>query len=312
MLRKYEVQGRVRTLAKLYLDRKVVVRGYTFCQWEYLNGAPKGGGWHVRAEIEAENIDKCIAKFQSDLIDLTDRIAFLSQCYAACEEEPYLILPLQENQEQEFFYSYSSERGATGLHFNDDEAAALKNLEGYQPGGNVFRLLREATNSPWFYTRFSMLAASLEAIAGSTSRPLEMSVREFIAQSILKDAALTNDIFKYRDGLRNQVLHGSRIDETRHGGIDYIRKIHDCIKRYFQETHGITLNDRVKNPMRHPSENYVNWCGWVKPVASSYEVDLRELWKLSKRIFRSEPGDDENALPFNDVFQFLIETPNHE
>tara|TARA_R110001606_G_scaffold396439_1_gene570557 strand:- start:973 stop:1908 length:936 start_codon:yes stop_codon:yes gene_type:complete len=304
----FEVQGRIRTLAKLYSGQEFKVRGISFSQWAFNNYDPSGGGWHAHAMIEANSLEECGEKFQKDLLELTDRIAFVSQCYTACESEPYMITPRNENPQNLFFYCHTSNRKATGLGFGKTEQEALVKLEEYEVRGNAFRLLREAINAPWFYTRFSMLVAALEAMAGENEFGDKIvRNKKYIRDVILKDVALEKDIFTFQDGLRNQVLHGKWIDENRHANKDYISMIFLAIKKYFASHHDVTLNDKIINPMRNPSENFEIWRGWLKPMDTSEKLELREIWELSKRFFRHR--QDENASEFTQKFEILIEPP---
>lgn len=303
MNKTFQVQGRIRTLAKLYPGSEFEIRGYSFNQWSFNRSAPSGGGWHVMTTLEAKNLEDCRSKFFKELIDLTDRIAFVSQCYAACEDEPYLIFPNDSNAEKQFFYHFSNERKATGLWFSQNEQDALNKLEEYPVRGNAFRLIREATNAPWFYTRFSMLAAALEAIAGERGMNNAVRNKEYIQDVILRDGELEKNIFAFGDGLRNQVLHGKWIDEELHGGKSYIAEIHSSIRNYFREHHGVSLNEKIVNPMRNPNENFNVWHGWLKPKAPNYEIDLREIWSLSKPYFRGIGGEE--STQFRSRFEII-------
>ncbi len=304
----YDVQGRIRTLAQLYSDWEFEIRGIHLSQWTFESGAPRGRGWLARAIIKADDVEAAYIRFQHDLTELTDRIAFVSQCYTAVEGESSLILPQENNPDRAFFFNFSFERGSSPLGFGLEQQAALARLEIYEERGNAFRLLREACNSPWFYTRFSMLVAALEALAGevNTDRgPIRNT--EYIRDVILKDEVLNDQIFKFRNGVRNQVLHGRKFEDSGADGGNIVDAIYDAIRRYFREEHDVHLEENVIRPMRNPTENFHGWRHWLKPRSPNTKIELKPIWELAKADHEPQPdGRDER---FYDLFTSLPNPP---
>ncbi len=217
-------------------------------------------------------------------------------------------MPLDGNPERQFYYKHSFMGKSAPLDFGPEELQALEKLEEYEERGNAFRLLREAANSPLFYSRFSMLVAALEAIAGEKigDRGPERN-REYIRDVILKDTKLERQLFKMRTGIRNQILHGQWIDENEHGGKDYIGKIYDAIRRYFRDNYNIVLEMDVVDPMRNPHENFLGWRQWLKPKSEEVVIDIKELWDMSVIDYENPKSVVGQGL--NDLYIFLVEPP---
>ena len=98
---------------------------------------------------------------------------------------------------------------------------SLENLERYDKN-EVFTYLRESTNAGSFTTRLAMLVAALEAIAGEMkNQKIRGTDKKYIAEKILKNSDLCDNIFKYGTGIRNQILHGHEINLEIHGETNY-------------------------------------------------------------------------------------------
>ena len=309
-MNRYEIQHRIRTLATLDQEEIFSFRGIEFRPWAFSSTSGSSGeAWHASTLIEAPDVETAFKKFRSALFPIVDRIGFISQCYTTVEYEPYLILKINDNPSRTFFTCFITERNAVPLDFGEKERMALENLDAYEEKGDVFRLLREATNSPWFYTRFIMLVAALEAIAGEEidRKGKKVTNHEYICDVILRDANLKDRIFKYEEGLRNQILHGHKIDTKEHANIDYIREIYRSILRYFQEQHNVVIRPDVMHPMRTPTENFSTWSGWLCPRNADEKIELRRVWELLKADFKLARTAEEERL--DDVFITVLEPP---
>jgi hypothetical protein len=164
-MNEYFIEHGIKTLARLY--EPFEFRGYRFEQWDYTPAhGPVGDAWRASKIMVARDIDDALRNFSLELASLIDRIAFVSQCFTMVEVQPFFILKLNENEDRVLFAYYSKERRGVPLHFSAKEQEALAELEKYEEKGDVFRLLRESTNATRFYTRFVMLVAALEAMAG--------------------------------------------------------------------------------------------------------------------------------------------------
>jgi hypothetical protein len=142
-----------------------------------------------------------------------------------------------------------------------------------------------------------MLASSLEGIAGE--RKTGETDHEYVKNTILKDEELHDKIFKYKDGIRNQLLHGKKVDSGMHGDTPYVEIVYRKIIEYFNENHGTKIKTNVKNPPRTLGLNYDMWRGWLTPFSDENQInidlesfgsmDLREATKDFKII--GEPTD---------------------
>lgn len=228
----------------------------------------KNNGWMVSKELTADNVDAAFEAFFSELYPLVDKLSFITQCYMLIEIEPFLV---RRTDRQEFFFRHSRERKPVPLHFGGNELESLRALERYGERGNAFQLLREAINTSGFYTRLAMLASALEGIAGE-ERPGKTD-RNYIETKILGDKKLSDKIFKYAEGIRNQILHGKRIDDDVHGDTPYPHIIYERIVEYFNANHGTKINTEVVGAPRTVGGNYSVWHGWLRPVDNA-EIDF--------------------------------------
>lgn len=234
---------------------------------DWTNG--RQSGWIASKSVKADDVDTAFGKFTSDLHPLVDRISFVTQCFAVIAFEPFLI---KRTDRSEFFLQFSRDRGHVPLHFGAEELASLEALERYEEKGDVFRYLREAINSPDFYARFAMLASSLEGIAGEKKE--RQTDYNYIKNIILKDEELHEKIFRGNDGIRNQLLHGKKIDVELHGGTPYVNIVYNKIIDYFNENHGTKIKTNVKNPPRTIGLNYEIWHGWLTPFSEENQIEI--------------------------------------
>jgi hypothetical protein len=130
-------------------------------------------------------------------------------------------------------------------------------------GKLVFRYLHEAINTPDFHARLAMLASALEAIAGEVEKG--KTNHPYIKDNILQDGDLYNKIFKHSSGIRNQLLHGKRIDEEVHGKTTYNSIIYGKIVDYFNREHLTKIDKKVIGAPRTIGRSYDVWRGWLKP-----------------------------------------------
>lgn len=270
----YIFQHKINTIAELW--KPFEHNGFCFEAHNVDMVQGRQGGWIACKEITKDNFDDAYDEFFSDLYPLVDKLSFITQCFAVVELEPYLI---KRRDRPEFFLQHTKERGHVPLNFGEDQLASLRALESYSERGDAFRYLREAINAPDFYTRLAMLATSLEAIAGEVTEG--KTNHDEIKNVILKNNELYMKIFKSKTGIRNQLLHGKKIDLKLHGGIKYNDDIYDKIVRYFNSEHGTKINTNVIGAPRTIGRNYHRWYGWLKPRTDGVDVDLGQLCELN-------------------------------
>lgn len=266
----YIIQHKIDTLLNLW--EPFEFRGYRLSPYNIDWAAGRHDGWLAEKSIEANSVDEAFATFTDQLYKLVDRIAFIGQCHTTVDLETFAILKPDDDR---FLYRFSKNRGAVPLHFNEEEIASLERLEGYEETGDVFRYLREATNSPAFYTRLVMLVSALEAMAGELRENGFRDVdREYIAEEILGDKELCDRLFGMGQGIRNQILHGGFVDPDIHGEVNYNGKIFEAIIDYFNERHGAQIDKTAVGRPRTISGNYKTWVHWCQWVSQEHEFSL--------------------------------------
>lgn len=258
-MNRYFIQHHIKTLAQLW--EPFEYSGYKFSAWKIDYTEGHQAGWLAQKEVVQSSIDNAWKEFLVEFIEVVEKIAFVSQCYTSFELQPFIIF---RNDRDEVFFRYAQERAPVPLHFNKDEIKSLENLESYTKN-KVFTYLRESTNAGSFYTRFAMLVAALEAMAGEIeTESTRTTDKKYIADKILLDTDLCNKIFEYGSGIRNQMLHGREIDLQIHGDIKYNEKIYESIIKYFNENYNLKVDTKIVNPQRTFPGTYHTWRGWLK------------------------------------------------
>ncbi len=307
----YHIEHRITTVAELY-DR-FEFRGFTLAPWKYdpVSGTC-GDAWCVIKAIEAENVDEAFLTFRRELLSIVDRIAFVSQCYTVAEQDPYLVIRINDNERRQLFFRYSEERPVTPLMFMDEEKNALEALEAYKDKGDVFRYLREATNATTFYTRWMMLISALEAMAGERvdlKGRRKQTKTTYIENEILKAKDLYEKLYGYGTGLRHKLMHGGKVDLTsdEHKDRNYVAEIYEAILRYFRESHGAVISTEVVGPQRTRLGNYRSWAGWIEPRKSDVPLDLLSLHEAFKNT--NDGGVEGSDANFIKLFVTLDGVP---
>ena len=243
----YLIEHRIGTLAELY--EPFDYEGFKFRQWHHTGAeGPTGQAWIAKRSAKAADVQQAINEFRTELFPVVDKVAFVSQCFAAAEMEPFSILKAVGNDDRVLFFRWARQARGVPLAFGEEEMSSLVALDKYQKRGEVFDRMREAINSTTFSGRFPMLASALEAIAGQKTLPKGRLTtdRDYIANEVLQDEELCRSIFGYGGGIRNQLLHGIEINLDQHGGVDYVTRIYDSIVRYFNQKHGTQIETHVK------------------------------------------------------------------
>ena len=267
----YLIQHRIKTLAQLF--EPFEDKGFRFEQWNFtIQEGPTGDAWIASKTVQAEGAAAAINKFMEDLLPIVDRVAFVSQCFALVETESFMI-ERQERSGGVFYFRHAREVPPVPLHFDEHSVKSLRSLESFDEKGDVFRMLREAANASTFYTRFAMLTSTLEAIAGQRTVGRKIETDKEAIKQILQDDKLYEDLFGYGSGVRNQLLHGTKVTLT--PGRPYVEDIYRAIVRFFN-TQGAGLNERVVDPMRHFFNNYEERRGWLK-MKQAHAPALKKL-----------------------------------
>lgn len=269
----YIVHHKIDTLLELW--EPFDFNGFSVSPWCVDYQAGRRDGWLAKKQIEADTIEEAFRQFSQQFDRLVDRIAFIGQCHTTADLETFIIVKPDDNR---FFWRYAKKRGPVPLHFNGDEVRSLATLDQFEEKGDVFRYLREAINATSFYTMLVMLVSALEAMAGTTDEKGRRNIdREYIAVQILKDKALCDRLFKYGEGLRNQILHGGFVDYHMHGGTNYNSIILDAIIDYFNDCHGLKINKTAKSRPRTIAGIYNFWSHWCEWVKDDTQISLQLL-----------------------------------
>lgn len=277
----YVVHHKIDTILELW--EPFDFNGFSFSAWSIDCEAGRQDGWLAKKQIDADTVEQAFEQFSSEFHRIVDRIGFIGQCHTAAELESFIIC---KPNDERFFWQYTTKMEPVPLHFNENEIRSLTILNQYVESGDVFRCLREATNATSFYTMFVMLVSALEAIAGTTNEKGSRVInKNVIADEILKDKELTDKLFKFGEGIRNQILHGGFVDHDMHGGTNYNKIIYNSIIDYFNECHGSEID---KGPVGRPRTIigscgvWRGWCEWVK------EDEALSLEVLNQKIDASD------------------------
>ena len=267
LMNEYFFQQRINTIAETW--EPFEFKGFRFeaHKIDWINGSQSG--WVASKSLVENDVDTALKILSSELNPLVDKISFVTQCFAVIALESFLI---KRPDRPEFFLRLSRDRGHVPLHFGDQELESLEALEEYEEKGDAFRYLREAINSPDYYARFAMLVSSLEGIAGEKKK--DVTNRDYIKNTILKDETLYNNIFLRGNGIRNQLLHGKKIDLQLHGGVNYVDIIYKKIVDYFNNNHGANIKTNVINAPRNILLNYEIWRGWLTPLSEENRTEI--------------------------------------
>lgn len=262
----YIFQQRINTIANIWEPFEFKDFRFEPLKIDFAHGTQKG--WIASKLIVQDDVDSAYEAFFRELYPLVDRISFVAQCFAVVAFESFLI---RRPDRTEFFLQFSRDRGHVSLNFGKDQLASLEALEDYSERGDPFRYLRQAINSPDFYARLAMLASALEGIAGEIKS--QKTNHDYIRDKILKDCDLHKEIFSGNNGIRNQLLHGKKINDKAHGNIPYIDIVYSKIVDYFNNNHGTSINTNVKNAPRTIGLNYDIWNGWLTASDNGGNVD---------------------------------------
>jgi len=270
----YHIQRKISILAKLYDSYDY--KGFHFEPFSNDMVAGPKDGWVVSKTIDVDNVDAAFNSFNCDFFPLLDKISFVTQCYAAIEWEPFLV---KREDRAEFFLLHSKGRNPVPLSFGKKERESLEKLEKYEEKGDPFYYLGEAINASQFCSRLPMLTSALEGIAGEKGK--NSTNHRYIKNKILKDNKLHKKIFNGGSGIRNQILHGKKIDDGEHGNIAYNDIIYKKIINYFNSKHGTNINTEIINAPRNITGNHQYCCMWLKPKSGKNDIDFRELCEFT-------------------------------
>lgn len=267
-MNEYKITHKIKTLAEIW--QPFDYNGFKFRQWDFTPASgPIGEAWIAEKEIKATNLSEAISRFRKDLLEIVQRCCFVSQCYFSLIPESWMVVKKNNNPDNIFFLRFTKEEKTVPLHFDKEEIESLKKLESF-PRKPAFMYLNESTNAVTFYSRLAMLIIALESIAGEKSP--NVTDKDYIKNNILKDGQLFDEIFAFRNGIRNKIFHGKDVILTE----NYINKIYKKIVEYFNSEFGTQINLDVVDPQRTPWGNYEELSSFFKPKGG-ISIDFKEV-----------------------------------
>lgn len=298
----YLIEHKIKTITELwdFAENKQSFNfcGFEFRQWDFnISDGAMGDAWIAKREVEAKDAESAIQFFRKELIDIVRRVAFVSQCFASADLEPYFILRLNDNPEQVFFLSYSEESEHVSLHFGEEEKESLEKLEKF-PNPVVLEYIAQSGRAATYTTRLAMLVIALESIAGEIS-PGKTNM-QYIKDEILKNYDLHDEIFKFGTGIRNKIFHGKEIV----GGKDYAQLIYDRIIDFFNVKYGTKINTAVSQPQRHLFGNYYGYRGWLQP-----RINISD-WELKYVLANHDNGNSVHEGERKEVIFDIVARPD--
>lgn len=262
----FQIQHEVHSLAEIF--EPLEFRGYICKIWKDGENDPYNSKkLLVEKCLNADSFSAAISRFRENLDDVVNRISFISQCYMDYEHGSFLIRKMSP-QFEPFFFRHIFPVSGVGLHLERPEYESFQSIETFEPPGNLFGYLREATNASTEATMFMMLIGALEAIAGERRNN---SGRRSTNTAYIRDKILGPELFDhvyaYGTGVRNEVFHGRSVDLTPRDGhfLDVNVEIYTCIRAYLMRMHGLKLNLNALNTPRTPFNNFNIWQGWLVP-----------------------------------------------
>lgn len=271
----YKIHHRIDTM--LYIYEPFEFDGILFSPWDPSGSRKTVGHWTggllASAEFAADHIDEAWRKFQRVFPPLVDRIAVVGQCYTWTDFQPLLIT---KDGDDRFFCRSSKRRATPGLHFGKEQIGSLVALKDYDPPGDAFRYLREANNAITFDTRLAMLVSALEGLTEELrTRRGARTNRDYIADVILKDRELCDQIYGHDQGIRNQMLHGRRVDTGLHGSVRYNNVIYDRIIDYLNAEHGAAIQSGAVGVPRQRAGDFEVWVGYCQWRGAGEALNLQ-------------------------------------
>lgn len=301
-MNQYLIEHKIKTLSQL--SQSFDFNGFNFRQWDFSHrNGWLGNAWIAQKKIVATNATVAINKFRKELIPIVDCIAFVSQCYAVVESQSFIIIKQNNNPKEIFFLRHTHQTKVVPLHFGSEEIEALQLLKDFKEK-QVFRYIRESTNSSTFYTRLAMLITAMESIAGQKLiKGKKFTNKDYIRREIIKNDDLFEKIFAYGEGIRPQLFHGCEINFGS-DNLDHIKEIYNKIVTFFNEKFKTKIDLTIVHPQRTPFGNYKEGKQWLKPKNKEDDINLKNVLKVVDKAFGEVYGKRDRE----DFDKFLLRT----
>jgi len=272
-MNRYLIEHKIKTLSHLGAglnDGKnkpeMRIYDYIFSQWDFnYSEGWKGDAWLVKKEILSDSGINAINRFRGELDKITQKIAFISQCYMDFYREPFLLYKTENNQDRIFFYKHIQERKGVGLQFNKEELNDYEKIKRFKYP-EAFRFLQESCNTIGYIPKLLLLFSTLEALCGKIEKENDDG-KTYITydKSEMKKILgfdLYNEVFGPK-GIRHKLNHGELVDFV--FGKNYVNEIYKSIVCYFNTNFNTKIKRDIISPQRHFYDNYQFINFWLKP-----------------------------------------------
>lgn len=208
--------------------------------------------WVASRIIKAKDAGEARYIFLNGLMPLVEHFSTISQCGFRFIANSYFIYKQTNNSEKIVYIYYVRPVNHTGLMFWDNEVAQLEKIKKV-PKQKGFFYIMEAANATTFYTRLVMLIGAVEAFAGEVIIKGQKRTDPVMLKKILGDT-LKERLYKYGDGLRNKLLHGTIEGHHLFEGIN--DEIYNKLREYLRSYFDIQLEENVVDPQRNFYGNF--------------------------------------------------------
>ncbi len=280
----YIIQQKINTISDLSILAEgvsvpMIIDGMQFSQWDFnLAEGCIGNAWIAEYQEEAENYHGAVLNFRKRLSKIVPKIAFISQCYMDYTSESFLVYKINENVDKTAFIYRTTNRGAPGLMFMEEEKENFDNLN--LENDEFFWYMNDCYNTTGYTAKLLLMFAALESLAGKEVK-IDAEGKEYETYNkVNMKAILGNDLFNEiygLRGLRHKLTHGEYIDEI-FSGKNYVEVLHNLILEYMNKNFSVKLNTSVVHPQRHPFGNAYVTRTFIKPKEGhNIEMTLKNV-----------------------------------
>lgn len=249
--------------------------GMRFSHWDFDQVyQQKTYYWLLEEKIDAIDLEDVISKFNTKIITLIPQIAFLSECYSAYLNEPYLI---KKEGSDVAFFRYTRSSAGVPLAFDASSLKGLHLMNNNQGiNSEFFFYWNDMLNVTGYSAKLLLLCSALEALVKSPVNSRGIKGKYDFLTEVLGEE-LKNKIFERNIGIRHRLVHG----EYFKGEVDkenYLKEVYERVVSYFNEKiFKEQLIRSVTNPQRHPEGNKMGGYYFLKKKCNSPEFDLKKL-----------------------------------
>ena len=165
----YDIQQRIHTLSHNAVmgitepPPRFSVQGVDFFPWEFSSREGWGGNyWIAQAKVESSNLREALKEFQTKLISIVPKIAFIGQSYIEFNRQSVFVL---RSDQHIGWLRYTNDTEACPLMFGPEQLEALKLLLGNGDVPDQFYFYwNEAMNTFGYSGKLLLMFSALEAL----------------------------------------------------------------------------------------------------------------------------------------------------